>query len=146
MTEAEVQDVLAASRLGYLGLCADKLAYVIPLFFGYDRKAVYFQCHPGLKDMYIEGTEEACLEVAHYESQHVWESVQVFGPIEKLTLNDDIAAAKNALFQVPYPPLPGSFPGGLPKRHDAQMFYLRLTVTRWSGRKSEIREPPVASP
>lgn len=143
--EAEAKELVKASRIGYLGLCADNLAYVLPMFYGYDDEAVYFQCHPGLKDAYIDGTEEACLEIAHYESQHVWESVQVFGPVEKLTLTDDIAAAKNALFQVPFPPAMGSF-RGLPKREDRSMFYMRLTPTRFAGRKSEIKEQPPASP
>lgn len=132
--------LLKASRFGDLALCHDDRAYVLPLFFGYDGEAVYFQCHPGTKDEYVDSTQEACLVVTHVESSDVWESVHVFGPIEKVTLTDDIQAAENALFAVPFPPAKGHYPKGKPVRTAQSMYYLKLKPTRIHGRQSAFKE------
>lgn len=137
----EAKAILAASRLGVLAFAEGGQSYAVPLYFAHDGTDVYFHCHPGLKDEFLARTEEACLVVMHVESENVWESVQVFGALEKLTLSDDIRAAKNALFAVPFPPAAGSFPGGTPIRTGEAVYYLRLRPTRIAGKASTYKEP-----
>lgn len=140
MTPDACDDLLKASGFGDLALCHDSKAYVIPLYFGYDGKDVYFQCHPGLKDEYIDGTEEACLVVKHVESADIWESVHVFGSIERVTLSDDLAADDDALFKAPFPPTKGHYPQGRPIRTQQTMYYLKLTPSHVHGRQSAYQE------
>lgn len=140
MDADEAQAVLRESRLGYLGLSHDDDCYVIPVFYAFDGDNLWFHMHPGMKDEFIESTKEACLTVAHYESEHVWESVQAFGPVEKVTLSDERSAAKAALMDVPFPPLPGNYPGGLPVRSQQHMYYLKLEPDRIAGKKSEFKD------
>lgn len=140
MTEEEARSNLEASRLGVLSLADGGRAYAVPLFYGFDGEAVWFHCHPGLKDRYEDATEEACLTVMHVESENVWESVHVFGPVERCTLNTDIEAAKSALFTVPPPPAPGNYPHGLPKRDDRGIYYVKLTPARIEGVQSSFKE------
>lgn len=134
------REILAASRLGTLALAKDGCSYAIPMFFGFDGNHVYFHGHPGLKDEYMDATEEACFVVSHVGSANIWESVHVFGPIEKLTLSSDIDAAKNALFNVPPPPAEGNFPKGLPKRTDHSVYYARINSTKVCGKVSEFKK------
>ncbi len=140
LDESAAREILNASRLGVLALNADKLSYAIPLFFGTQDDAVYFHCHPGLKDMWIDSTEEACLVVLHVESEDIWESVQVFGPLDRLSLNTDIQAAKNALYKVPFPPAEGNLPKGRPLRTEKDVYYLRLRIARIEGKGSTFEE------
>ncbi len=142
----EARDMLRASRFGVLALSQGGRSYALPLFFGYDGDHVYFHCHPGKKDAFIQSTREACLSVVHVESPNVWESVIVFGSIEKVTLNNELHAAKSALLRVPFPPLLGTFPGGTPIRSDQEVYHLKLTPRLIVGKKSTIREPAAATP
>ncbi len=121
----------------------------MPLFFSFDGDAVYFQCHPGEKDDYLDSTEEACLTVVHMATDDVWESALVFGPVERLTLTDELEAARAALMAVPFPPLHGYLPHGTPKRSDRQVYYLRLQPTRMTGMASTFKlteAPSFSSP
>ncbi len=136
----DVQAILEASRLGVLAMSDGPDAYAIPLFYGYDGEAVYFHCHPGMKDEYFDATGHACLVVIHLESDDIWESVQVFGSIEKLTLSQDLEAAKSALFKVPFPPAEGHFPHGKPVRTEHNVYYARLTPDRYAGKASSPKE------
>ncbi len=136
LEEAEVKEILKASRLGVLALCESYRAYAIPLFYGYDGEAVYFHCHPGMKDEYFRSTEEACMVVLHMDNEDLWESVHVFGQVEKLSLTNDIEAAKSALFNVPFPPLEGTAPHGTPLRSEQNVYYARLKPTRYAGKES----------
>ena len=133
-------DILSASRIGVLSLARDGGAYAIPLFYSYDGDHVWFHCHPGVKDEWIDATDEACLVVSHIESADIWESVQVFGSLEKATLSTDIDAAKSALFQVPFPPADGSMPSGRPVRSDQAVYYLKLTPSHVEGKSSTFAE------
>ncbi len=139
MSAAECRDILSASRLGVLALSHAGKAYAIPLYFAYDGDHVWFQCHPGLKDEYMESTDEACLVVTHSGAADIWESVQVFGPTEKASLSNDVESAKAALFKVPFPPAEGNFPKGRPVRTDDRMYYLKLTPSHVEGKKSTWR-------
>lgn len=139
MAPADARDILSASRLGVLSLAHEGQGYGIPLFYGYDGHDVYFHCHPGLKDEYMD-TQEACLVVIHVESDHIWESVQVFGTLERLSINTDIEAAQSALFKIPFPPAVGHGPSGNPIRSDQGVYYVRLRPTRIAGKASAPKE------
>ncbi len=140
LSSSEADDILKASRLGVLALAHDDESYAIPLFYGYDGEAVYFHCHPGVKDEWIESDKRACLVVIHMESENIWESVQVFGPVQKLSLSSDIDKAKSALYNVPFPPAEGHTPSGKPMRSDQEVYYLRLQPEELTGKGSTFKE------
>lgn len=136
MAPEEVRLLLAQARLGHLGLARGGDAYVLPVFFAYDGRHVYFHAHPGMKDDYLAGTDEACLAVTRAESEDVWESVLVFGPVEELTFASDRLAAMDALLAVPEPPLLGTSAHGEPLRSAEGMRFFRLAPAHLTGRKS----------
>ncbi len=140
MPHEDALEILRRSRMGVLSLADGGRAYAVPLFYGFDGERAWFQCHPGLKDRYENETQEACLTVVHMESENIWESVQAFGPVERCTLNTDIEAAQAALYQVPFPPRSGNYPGGLPKRDDRGIYFLKLDPTRVEGVRSAFQE------
>lgn len=123
--------------LGVLSLADKGSAYAIPLFYGYDGDSLFFHSHIGHKDEFIEATEEACLVVMSYESEDAWESVQAFGPVEKLSVLDDIKDAEAALLDVPLPPEFGTFPAGKPRRSESGTYYWRLLPETVHGVRSE---------
>lgn len=135
------QELLRELHFGHLGLARGGDAYVLPLFYGYDRRVLYFHSHPWLKDDYLRGTKEACFLVASVESVDDWESVQVFGPVEKITVADEIRTAMNALLTLPLPPEYGFSEQDEPKRGSKDMVFWKLTPRRIEGRRS-IRPPP----
>lgn len=134
------KDLLRQLHFGYLGLAKGGHSYVLPLFYSYDGKLLYFHSHPGLKDDYAEATKEACFLVNSVESESDWESVQVFGRVQKVTIQDEILAAMNALIVVPLPPEYGFSKQGEPLRTDQNMSFWKLMPTRISGMES--RRPP----
>ena len=136
----QIQDILQASRLGVLALSHDNDSYAIPLYYGYDGDALYFHCHPGVKDEWIETDRRACLVVIHVESENIWESVQVFGAVEKLSLSSDIEKAKSALFTIPFPPAEGYTQSGNPVRTDQDVYYLRLRPDEMTGKGSTFKQ------
>lgn len=133
--------ILRQLHFGHLGLARGGDSYVLPLFYGYDGKHVYFHSHPGLKDDYIKGTKEACFLATTIESEDEWESVQVFGPLEKVSIQDEILAAMDALIVVPLPPEYGFSEQGEPLRSGRNMYFWKLTPTRITGVQSH-RPPP----
>lgn len=140
LPDDQAKEILKASRLGVLALAHDDASYAIPLYYAYDGEAVYFHCHPGVKDEWIEADKRACLVVIHVESENVWESVQVFGPVEKLSLSSDIQKAKNALYHVPFPPAEGHGPSGKPVRTDQDLYYIRLSPDEVHGKGSTFKQ------
>lgn len=138
LSQGACQEILRASNLGVLALAKNGDSYAIPLYFGYDGD-LYSHCHPGKKDEYISTTSEATFLVTHVATENIWESVQVFGALQVLTLSDDIERAKSALFQLPFPPAEGNFPRGLPVRSEQQVYYLRLRPTRIVGVQSSFQ-------
>lgn len=135
------QELLRELSFGYLGLARGGESYVLPLFYGYDGQTLYFHSHPGLKEDYIRGTKEACFLINSIESVDDWESVQAFGPIEKVTIADEIRTAMNALIALPLPPEYGFSKQGEPKHSGKDTFFWKLTPRRIDGRRS-IRPPP----
>ncbi len=145
-THEEAMEILRHSRLGILSLADGGKAYGVPLFYGFDGETIWFHCHPGQKDHFEDTTEEACFTVMHLESENIWESVHAFGPVERCTLSTDIEAAKSALYQVPFPPRSGTYPGGLPVRDDLGIYYLKLKAERVEGVKSKFQEKAAPNP
>lgn len=141
LDEARAREILRELHFGHLGLAKNGHAYVLPLYYTYDGKTVYFHSHPGLKEEYITATKEACFLAASIESGDDWESVQVFGPVEKVTVADEIRTAMNALISVPLPPAYGVSEFGEPKRSAADTFYWKVVPKRIEGRRS-VRPPP----
>lgn len=140
MEAAETLQTLEASHLGILALSNEGESYAIPLYFGFDGQDVFFQCHPGLKDEYVDATDRACLVVSHVAGPNIWESIQVFGPVERMYINSDVDKAKHALFHVPFPPAEGNYPKGLPVRSENHVYYLRLRPVIIEGKKSSIKQ------
>ncbi len=141
LSDSEIQEILAASRLGILSMADGGRTYAIPIFFGFDGHDLYFHCHPGTKDHWIDAVQEACLVVTHVAGEDLWETVQVFGGLERLTLNDDLDKARDAIYLLPPPPKEGSHPSGKPLRSERAVFYVRLSPSRWSGKKSAWKLP-----
>ncbi len=144
MEQADAKGLLRKLKLGHLGLSRGGRCYVIPLFFAYDGENCYFQSHPGLKEEYLAGTREACLNAVMYQGPDDWQSVQALGPVEVLSLSNEIQAAKAALLAIPMPPEPGTFPGGTPRRSENRVFYWRLRPERIAGMASHRARVPHA--
>ncbi len=136
MEHADAKALLRKLKLGHLGLSRGGRCYVIPLFYAYDGDYCYFQSHPGLKNEYLDATREACLNAILYQGPDEWRSVQAMGPVEVLSLSDEIAAAKSALLAIPLPPEGGTYPGGTPRRSGNRVYYWRLKPERISGMSS----------
>lgn len=141
LSTQRAQEVLRELHFGNLGLAKGGQAYVLPLFYGYEGKTLYFHSHPGLKEDYIAGTKEACFLATSIETVDDWESVQAFGPVEKVTVADEITVAMNALIALPLPPEYGVSESGEPKRSGKNMFFWKLTPRHIEGRRS-VRPPP----
>lgn len=135
LSEDEIDQLLDHATVAHVGLARDGHAYVLPVFFAYDGAQIWFHSHAGLKEDYLEATDEACLTVTTVEAEDVWASVQVFGPVEQVEITADERRAMDALMTVPEPPTTGDGEG---------LFYWRLDPSRRSGRKSvRPREPDV---
>lgn len=135
------QELLRELHFGYLGLARGGDAYVLPLFYGYDGKTLYFHSHPGLKEDYIRGTKEACFLINSIETVDDWESVQAFGPVARVTIADEIRIAMNALIALPLPPEYGFSELGEPKHSAKDAFFWKLAPQHIEGRRS-VRPPP----
>lgn len=141
MDEVEVLRLVQDGKLGHLGLAAGGRAYVVPLFYGWDGAAFYFQTPPGLKDEFLHGTEEACFAVTEAATQDDWASVLAFGPVEEVQDVPEQLRAMDALIQVPLPPRPGRTPRGEPRRSAEGMRMFRLRPRHMTGRRSSAPPP-----
>lgn len=139
MRAEDAEALLHTSHFGILAMGRDGDAYAVPLYFAYDGEHVWFHCHPGLKDKYLDHAKEVCLVVTHVGSPNVWESVQVFGKAEKATLSNDLDAAKAALARVPLPPAHGNYPKGLPIRTGEEIYHVKLTPSHIEGMQSAFK-------
>lgn len=134
------REVLSQNHLCHLGMARDGHAYVLPIFYAYDGVDIFFHSHPGLKEEFLRGTKESCLVVTRVLDEDSWESVQVFGRLEKVTVADEIQRGMEALLRIPLPPEFGVSAQGEPRRTGQNMFIWRLRPVRISGRASE--HPP----
>ena len=141
MDDEECRALLSTSKLGVLALSDQGRAYAIPLYYAFDGEDLWFHCHPGLKDEYLEKSNEVCLVVIHVGSANIWESVQVFGTAAKVTLNTDVDTARAALAKVPFPPAEGNYPRGLPVRSEQDVYYVKLKPRHIEGKKSAFATP-----
>jgi nitroimidazol reductase NimA-like FMN-containing flavoprotein (pyridoxamine 5'-phosphate oxidase superfamily) len=145
MSEDEVQLMLAESEFGHVALASGGRAYAIPIFFAVRDDAIFFQSHPGLKESFMNDTDEACLVVSRVDSEDTWMSVQVFGPVSKVATDKERQAAEEALMNVALPPEWGSSGAGQPRRSDRRMFIWKLQPARFTGRRS-APAPPADDP
>lgn len=136
MTDEEVRTMISGSWFGHLALADGGRAYAIPIFFGFADGTFYFHSLPGVKDDFIEATEEACLTITRAESEDRWASIIARGPIEEVTLEPELEVAMDALLALPLPPAMGTTGTGKPKRGGADLTYRKLTPVELSGRKS----------
>lgn len=135
LTDDEISLLLEEAQVAHVGLARDGDAYVIPVFVAFDGQQLWFHSRPGLKQDYLEATDEACATVTVVETEQVWASVQVFGPVEPVEIEEDRRRAMEALLERPMPP-------STDDEEVEELFFWRLTPTRISGRKSvKPREP-----
>lgn len=104
LDQEEIDAVLKDSGFGFLGLAKDDNPYVIPMSFGYDGGALYFQMNSqGRKFDYIEGQSTAVLAVLDLDpNTGVSISILVEGELAEITENEEEPAfetlAANARF------------------------------------------------
>lgn len=127
---------LRSHRVGVMSLAKADMAYAVPLFYAFDGKKLYFQSHPGEKDLFIEACEQACFVVVEYKGDDDWKSVQATGPVEKITLTDDAMQALDVMAKNPFPPEFGATPKGFPKRSSEKMYLWMMEPEKISGRSS----------
>lgn len=98
LSREAIDDVLKDSGFGYLGLASGGRPYVVPMAFGYDGEAFYFQMNSsGRKFDYLDGDARATLTVLRMDRETgVSESVMVEGGIREV-LEERIEAAYEAL-------------------------------------------------
>ena len=134
----DARELLRQSHFGILSLAHERDTYGLPLFYGYDGRAVYFHTLPGAKVRYIASTREACFTVSIVRSFDEWASVHVFGQLERVDGAPHELAGMQALLAVPLPPEFGFTPRGEPKRAEQGVAY-RLNIVRITGRFSDRR-------
>lgn len=130
---------LRRGRVGVMALAKDGMAYAVPLFYAFDGKRLYFQSHPGEKDLFLDTCQQACFVVTEIQGDDDWRSVQVTGQAEKITLTDDAMAALNAMEKNPFPPEFGVDTKGNPKRSADRMYLWMLTPDHITGRVSRTK-------
>jgi nitroimidazol reductase NimA-like FMN-containing flavoprotein (pyridoxamine 5'-phosphate oxidase superfamily) len=148
MTEAEARSFVKHNKFGLLSLAEGGRAYGLPLFYGYDGRAVYFHVHPGLKTQFARMTAEACFTIVRVVSLDDWASVQLFGRLERVGDGPERMAAHQALMGVPLPPEWGESLQDEPLHGDAGAVTYRLAPLRATGRYSQtpgIREGAIAT-
>jgi nitroimidazol reductase NimA-like FMN-containing flavoprotein (pyridoxamine 5'-phosphate oxidase superfamily) len=128
-------------RVGVMALAREGRAYAIPLFYAYDGKRLFFQSHPGEKDTFLEGCDEACFVVTEVHGDDDWKSVQATGPVEKITLSDDAMQALDSMAKNPFPPEFGVDTKGNPNRSAQRMYLWMMSPTKITGRSSKARRP-----
>jgi hypothetical protein len=92
----EIDALLRSVGYGFLGLAADDVPYVLPMSFGYDGDALYFQTNStGRKFDFLSPGSRACVAVLSVDPERsVSRSVLVRGPVGEVT---DREAALGAL-------------------------------------------------
>lgn len=131
---------LKRGRIGVMALASKGEAYAVPLFYAYDGKRLYFQSHPGEKDHFLEDCEQACFVITEVHGDDDWRSVQVTGPVEKITLSDDATQALDTMAKNPFPPEFGVDTKGNPNRSAQRMYLWMMMPEKISGRVSKM--PP----
>lgn len=133
LDEEEIDTVLRESGYGFLGLANEDQPYVIPMSFGYDGDALYFQMNSqGRKFEFMEGHSTAVFSVLDYDpTTGVYKSILVEGELAAITDNDAGTAfetlAANAQFGTDLEVW------GFPIQQ-ADLMIFKLTPTTISGR------------
>lgn len=118
------------------GLGQGRDAYAIPLYYAYDGEALYFHSHIGAKDAFLQETHEASFVVVEVEGTDDWTSVQVTGPVEKVSRSGDAQKAFEALAENPLPPEFGVDVKGNPKRGSKDSYLWMMRPRKVTGRTS----------
>lgn len=135
---------LRQHRVGVMSLAKEGVAYAVPLFYAFDGTKLYFMSHPGEKDGFIAACKRACFVVVEFRGDDDWKSVQVTGPVEKITLSDDAMRALDVMAKNPFPPEFGSTPKGFPKRSPDRMYLWMMEPKTITGRASRMPKPSKA--
>ncbi len=96
MTQAEAEDILKTVKVGRLGMSRNGRPYVVPLYFAYDNRHIYFHCaDTGLKIKFLHSNPSVCFEVDEHiatltapmacNCDAAYRSVIVFGTARILT-------------------------------------------------------------
>ncbi len=61
-----IDRVISKAQVCRLGLCKDKMPYIVPVSFGYDGRFIYFHtAGEGMKLEYIASNNQVCFELEH---------------------------------------------------------------------------------
>jgi nitroimidazol reductase NimA-like FMN-containing flavoprotein (pyridoxamine 5'-phosphate oxidase superfamily) len=61
-----IKQIIAKAQICRLGLCKDKMPYIVPVSFGYDGKSIFFHTAiEGMKIDYITFNNQVCFEFEH---------------------------------------------------------------------------------
>jgi nitroimidazol reductase NimA-like FMN-containing flavoprotein (pyridoxamine 5'-phosphate oxidase superfamily) len=115
--DKEIQDrdvidqIIAKAQVCRLGLCKDKMPYIVPVSFGYDGRFIYFHtAAEGMKIEFIASNDRVCFEL-EYDVRVIpndavpckWTfsfySIIGFGIVEELSDSDLKAHALNELMK-----------------------------------------------
>lgn len=135
LSPEEIEALLYAEGTATLGLAADGRAYTVPVSFGYDGDALYFQLSASAdsqKTAYIQQTEQASATVRSFDGANRWDSVSVVGRLERVPgceLDGALAAMADnaALAEL----------GVFADVEDLSFVVMRLVPARMSGRRAQ---------
>jgi uncharacterized protein len=61
-----IEQIIAKAQVCRLGLCKNKMPYIVPVAFGYDGKFIYFHtARGGMKIDFIASNNQVCFELEH---------------------------------------------------------------------------------
>jgi nitroimidazol reductase NimA-like FMN-containing flavoprotein (pyridoxamine 5'-phosphate oxidase superfamily) len=61
-----IEQIIAQAQVCRLGLCRDRMPYIVPVSFGYDGKFIYFHtAREGMKIDFIAANNQVCFELEH---------------------------------------------------------------------------------
>ena len=84
MNEHECAELLSRVSFGRLGCALDNQAYVVPIYFAHDGKAIYVLSTLGQKIEWMRENPRVCLQVDEIKGQSQWVSVIVNGEYQEL--------------------------------------------------------------
>jgi nitroimidazol reductase NimA-like FMN-containing flavoprotein (pyridoxamine 5'-phosphate oxidase superfamily) len=97
LSDAEIEELLAAQYVGRLGCHADGRTYVVPIAYAYRDGAVYAHTTEGLKLRMMRQNPNVCFEVDAVDNVFNWRSVVAWGAFEELRGQDADHALRTLL-------------------------------------------------
>jgi hypothetical protein len=98
MTDAEVDETLAANDTGVLSLADDGTPYAVPVSYHYDGESIWLRLSDdgdSEKMAFLESTTEPCLLVYGVEGDHSW-SILIRGELRRDDDAFDLAALRES--------------------------------------------------